>query len=49
MQIDHIEEDEISDEALEAAGTRTEVAWTFICTGIQCNHVGVSNERPRRV
>jgi hypothetical protein len=33
---------EISDEAVEAAGTRTETAgvWTFICTGgIQCNQV----------
>ena len=42
--IDQIEEDvlsyEVSDEAVEAAGTRTEIAgaWTFICTGIQCNH-----------
>jgi hypothetical protein len=36
-----IEEDEISDEALEAAGTRAEVAgaWTFVCTGIGCNYV----------
>jgi hypothetical protein len=39
---DHIEEDEISDEAVETAGTRTEVAgaWTILCTsGIQCNYV----------
>src|SRR6476620_7593273 len=42
--IDQIEEEvlsyEVSDEAVEAAGTRTEIAgaWTFICTGIQCNH-----------
>ena len=42
--IDQIEEEvlsyEVCDEAVEAAGTRTEiaVAWTFICTGIQCNH-----------
>jgi hypothetical protein len=39
--IDQIEEDEISDEALEATGARTEIAgaWTFVCTGIQCGHV----------
>ena len=43
--IDQIEEEvlsyEVSDEAVEAAGTRTEIAgaWTFICTGIQCNHL----------
>jgi len=42
--IDQIEEEvlsyEVYDEAVEAAGTRTEIAgaWTFICTGIQCNH-----------
>ena len=42
--IDQIEEEvlsyKVSDEAVEAAGTRTEIAgaWTFICTGIQCNH-----------
>ena len=32
---------EISDEAVEAAGTRAEIAgvWTFICTGIQCGQV----------
>ena len=33
---------EISDEAVEAAGTRTEIAgvWTFVCTGgIECNRV----------
>jgi hypothetical protein len=34
--VDQIEEDEISDEAVEAAGTRAEM-WTLICTGIQCN------------
>ena len=43
--IDQIEEEvviyEISDEAVEAAGTRAEIAgvWTFICTGIQCGQV----------
>ena len=43
--IDQIEEEvlicEISDEAVEAAGTRTEIAgvWTFVCTGIQCGQV----------
>ena len=37
MQIDQIEEDEISDEELEAAGTRTDAAaWTFVCSGVQC-------------
>src|SRR4029077_13447484 len=43
--IDQMEEEvlsyEVSDEAVEAAGTRTEIAgaWTFVCTGgIQCNH-----------
>ena len=39
--IDQIEDD-ISDEALEAAGTRAEViaAWTILCTSsIQCNYV----------
>ena len=41
--IDQIEEVlmcEISDEAVEAAGT-SEIAgvWTFICTGIQCGQV----------
>ena len=32
---------EISDEAVEAAGTSAEIAgvWTFICTGIQCGQV----------
>jgi hypothetical protein len=41
--IDQIEQDalnyEVSDEAAEAAGTRTEIAgaWTFVCTGIGCN------------
>jgi hypothetical protein len=40
--IDQIEEEvlsyEVSDEALETAGTRTEIAgaWTVVCTGIQC-------------
>jgi hypothetical protein len=40
--IDPIEEDvlnyEISDDAVEAAGTSTEMAtaWTFVCSGIQC-------------
>jgi hypothetical protein len=39
--IDQIEEDETSDDTVEAAGTRTEIAgaWTFVCTGIQCGHV----------
>ena len=43
--IDQIEEEvviyEISDEAVEVAGTRTEIAgvWTFVCTGIQCGHL----------
>jgi hypothetical protein len=42
--LDQIEEDvlsyEPSDEAVEAAGTRTETAgaWTFVCTGIGCNY-----------
>jgi hypothetical protein len=42
--IDQIEEEVLSykasDEAVEAAGARIEIAgaWTFICTGIQCNH-----------
>jgi hypothetical protein len=52
--IDQIEEEvlicEISDEAVEAAGTRTEIAWvwTFICTGIQCHQVfSRRNENPR--
>ena len=53
--IDQIEEEvlicEISDEAVEAAGTRTEIAgvWTFVCTAalsaITCLHS--SNEKPR--
>jgi hypothetical protein len=32
---------DVSDEALEAAGTQTEIAGarTFVCTGIQCNLV----------
>ena len=43
--IDQIEEEvligEISDEAVEAAGTTTEIAgvWTFVCTDIGCNHL----------
>ena len=42
--IDQIEEEVlicVSDEAVEAAGTRTEIAgvWTFVCTGIGCNHL----------
>jgi hypothetical protein len=41
--IDQIEGEEISDEAVEAAGTSA-AAWTFICTGIQCGSV---NEQPR--
>jgi hypothetical protein len=53
--IDQIEEEvfsyEISDEAVEAAGTRTEIAgaWTFVCTGgIQCTQVySRRNEKPR--
>jgi len=37
--VDQIEDD-ISDEALEAAGMETAGAWTFICTsGIQCRQV----------
>jgi hypothetical protein len=42
--IDRIEEEVFSyapsDEAVEAAGTRTEIAgaWTFVCTGIGCNY-----------
>ena len=42
--IDQIEEEvlicEISDEAVEAAGTRTEIAgvWTFVCTSKHCSH-----------
>ena len=43
--IDPIEEEvlscEISDEAVEAAGSRTEIAgvWTFVCTSKHCNHL----------
>jgi hypothetical protein len=43
--IDQIEEEvlicEISDEAVEAAGTRTEIAgvWTFVCTSKHCSHL----------
>ena len=31
---------EISDEAVEAAGTRAEIAgvWTFVCTSKHCSH-----------
>ena len=42
--IDQIEQDalghEVSDDAVEAAGTRTEIAgaWTWVCTGIGCNY-----------
>jgi hypothetical protein len=42
--IDQIEEDvlidDISDDAIEAVGTRIENsgAWTFVCSGIQCGH-----------
>ena len=37
--VDQIEDD-ISDEALEAAGMEAAGAWTFICTsGIQCRQV----------
>jgi len=38
MHIDQIEDD-ISDDALEAAGATEVARWTFICTGIQCNSV----------
>jgi hypothetical protein len=32
---------EVSDEAVEAAGTTSEIAraWTFVCSGIQCHEV----------
>jgi hypothetical protein len=49
---DQIEEEvlsyEVSDEAVEAAGT-TEIAgaWTFVCTGIGCNHSAALNTNPR--
>jgi hypothetical protein len=42
--IDHIGQDalsyEVSDEAVETAGTRSEIAgaWTWVCTGIGCNY-----------
>jgi hypothetical protein len=43
--IDRIEEEVFapSDEAVEAAGTRTDIAgaWTFVCTGIGCNTVPI--------
>ena len=45
--IDQIEEKvlsyDVSDEAVEMAGTRTEIAgaWTFVCTGVQCHEVPV--------
>ena len=47
--IDQIEEVlicEISDETVEAAGTRTEIAgvWTFVCTSIQCGHLFALNK-----
>jgi Flp pilus assembly secretin CpaC len=31
---------EVSDEAVETAGTRSEIAgaWTWVCTGIGCNY-----------
>ena len=53
--IDQIEEEvliyEISDEAVEAAGTSAEIAgaWTFVCTGgIECHQVfSRRNEKPR--
>jgi hypothetical protein len=52
--IDQIEEEvliyQISDEAVEAAGTRTEIAgvWTFVCTGVQSGQVySRSDEKPR--
>ena len=40
---------EVSDEAVEAAGMRTEIAgaWTFVCTGIQCNSVPNVNSDSR--
>jgi len=48
--IDQIEEEvliyEISDEAVEAAGTRTEIAgvWTFVCTSKHCSHPFALNQ-----
>jgi hypothetical protein len=51
--IDQIEEEvlsyEVSDEAVEEAGT-TEIAgaWTFVCTGIECNHSAALNTNPHR-
>jgi hypothetical protein len=50
--IDQIEEEilnyEFSDDAVEAAGTRTEVAgaWTWVCTGIGCNYDPYVLDRP---
>ena len=41
-QIDQVAlSDEVSDEAVEVAGTRTEnaAAWTWVCTGIGSNYV----------
>ena len=37
-QFEEVLSQDVSDEALEAAGTRTEIAgaWTIVCTGIQC-------------
>ena len=48
--IDQIEEEvlsyEVSDEAAEAAGmTEIAGAWTFVCTGVECNHSPVSDGR----
>jgi hypothetical protein len=43
---------EVSDEAVEAAGMRTEIAgaWTFVCTGIQCDSVpNVEQGRSKRL
>lgn len=50
-ELDQTDEDilhEVSDETLEAAGTRTEIAgaWTFICTGIGCHEIPMY--RPQR-
>ncbi len=51
--VDQIEEEvlsyEVSDEGVEAAGT-TEIAgagaWTFVCTGVECNHSAARNINP---
>jgi hypothetical protein len=39
---------EVSDEAVEAAGTRSEIAgaWTWVCTGIGCNYSPNVSDRP---